>query len=121
MGPYKVVAAFGNHTYQLERLEQQTIQNECRLKLYQTCTEKRGQAPGILDSEGCKTPGKTIKKTKSQPPRHAEKYIEGSYAQQRERTMHSPELIPRFSSEATNMLEDTGTEIKIEKKSSNAE
>ena len=59
--PYKVVAAFGNHTYQLERLGQQTTQNECRLKLYQACTEKKGQAPGVLDSsKGCKTPGKTI-------------------------------------------------------------
>ena len=35
--------------------------------------------------------------------------------------MHSLELIPRFSSEAAYMLEDTGTEINVEKKSSYAE
>ena len=31
--PYKVVAAFGNYTYQLERLGQTTTQNECQLNL----------------------------------------------------------------------------------------
>ena len=39
--PYEVVAAFGNHTCQLERLGQNTVKNECRLKLYQACA-KRG-------------------------------------------------------------------------------
>ena len=36
VGSYKVLAVFGNHTYQLEELSQ--TQNECRLKLYQACT-----------------------------------------------------------------------------------
>ena len=72
--------------------------------------------PGILNSDGCKIPGKTIKKTKSQPPRHTGRYFKGSYAPQRERTKHSPELIPRFSSETKNLVENTGTAIKVERK-----
>ena len=73
--PYEVVAAFENHTYQLEMLGRTTTQNECRLKLYQTCAERRGQAPGILEKKGCKTPGKNAK-TKRQPPRHLRGYVE---------------------------------------------
>ena len=66
VGPYKVFAAFGNHTYQLERLGQSTVHNECRLKLYEACAEKRRQAPGILDSKRCNKPSRTVK-ARAQP------------------------------------------------------
>ena len=75
IGPYEVVATFGSHTYQLERLGQTKTQNECRLKLYQAFTERRGQTPRILENKGCRTPDKTTK-TETQPPKHLEKYIE---------------------------------------------
>ena len=32
VGPYKVVEAYRNHTYLLDRLQQATVQNECRFK-----------------------------------------------------------------------------------------
>ena len=82
VGPYEAVAAFGNHTYQLERLDQTTTQNECRLKLYQACVERRGQALGHLRNKDCKTPGKNTK-TECQPIRHPGGYVEGRYVEPR--------------------------------------
>ena len=61
VGPYEVVEAFQNHTYLLERLGQTTVQNERRLKLYRPCTERVGQAPGMLGKTGCKTSVKNKK------------------------------------------------------------
>ena len=59
VGLYEMVAAFGNHTYQLERLGQSTVQNECRLTLYRAYrAEKRGKTPETLDSKSCKKPSK---------------------------------------------------------------
>ena len=45
--------------------------------------------------------------------------MEGSYTEQKERTMHLPALTPWFGREITNKLESTGTEIKVERKSNN--
>ena len=82
-----MVAAFEHHTYQLERLGQSTIQNECRLKLYQACAGKMVQAPGILDSKGCKKPSRTVK-ARAQPPIHQGRYVESYYPQPGERAVH---------------------------------
>ena len=49
VGPYEVLAVFANHTYQIDRLGQQSIQSECRLKLYAPCIEPSGQAPASLE------------------------------------------------------------------------
>ena len=72
VGPYEVVEAFKNHTYLLERLGQTTVQNECRLKLYRPCTEKAGQAPGMLGETGCKTSVKNKKKLTKIINKHCE-------------------------------------------------
>ena len=40
-------------------LTQHTAQNECRLKLYQSCDEKDGQAPEMLSHVGREKPVKT--------------------------------------------------------------
>ena len=113
VGPYEVVAAFGNHTYQLERLGQTTTQNECRLKLYQACTERRGQAPGLLADKGCKTPGKNTK-AKRQPNKHLGGYVEGRYMEPRVQLEYLPEpnVIP--NERATNILENAEERIKLE-------
>ena len=114
VGPYEVVAAFGNHTYQLARLGQTTTQNECRLKLYQACAERRGQAPGLLADKGCTTPGKNTK-TKRQPNNHLGGYVEGDYMESRAQLEYSPEpnVIP--NERATNILEDAEERVKIER------
>ena len=72
VGPYEVVEAFKNHTYLLERLGQTTVQNECRLKLYRPCTERAGQAPGMLGETGCKTSVKNKKKLTKVINKHCE-------------------------------------------------
>ena len=38
-----------NHTYLIERGQQTSWQNECRLKLYRPCEEATGQAPLLLE------------------------------------------------------------------------
>ena len=112
VGPYEVVAAFGNHTNQLERLGQSTTQNECCWKLYQACAERRRQALGILNSKGYKKHGKTIK-TKNQPPRHPGKYIEGYYPQPGEQVTHLPKLVLVPGNDATNVLKGLEEGIKV--------
>ena len=72
-----VIAAFGIYTNQLEGLEQSTIQNEYCLKLYKACAEKRGQAPGLLDNKGFKTPV-NANRTKTQPPTRRGIYIKAT-------------------------------------------
>ena len=67
IGPYEVVATFGSHTYQLERLGQTKTQNECRLKLHQSCTERRGQAFRIIEIKDCKTPKKIPRQATNHP------------------------------------------------------
>ena len=39
-GLYTVVKSWANHTYQIERYEQTSIQNECHLKAYRPCQKK---------------------------------------------------------------------------------
>ena len=55
VGPYKVVESFQNHIYLMECLGQTTVQDGCWLKPYRPCTERAGQAPGMLEETGCKT------------------------------------------------------------------
>ena len=43
VGPYEVLAAWGNHTYKVERQGQESVQHESRLKPYRACTEPLGQ------------------------------------------------------------------------------
>ena len=112
--PYEVVVAFGNHTYQLERLEQTTTQNECRLKLYQACTERRRQAPEILENKGCKTPGKNTK-TKCPPPKHLGGYIEKRYVEPEEQFEYLPELVAVPDNHETNLLECVKERVKVER------
>jgi hypothetical protein len=50
VGPYRVIKAWENHTYTVERQGQQSTQNECRLKLYHACPEPIGQAPGTQEA-----------------------------------------------------------------------
>ena len=50
VGPYEVLAAWGNHTYRIERQGQESVQHESRLKPYRACTEPLGQAPGTLEA-----------------------------------------------------------------------
>ena len=114
VGPYQVVAAFGNHTYQLERLGQTTIQNGCHLKLYQACAENRGQAPGLLADKGCKTPGKNPK-TKRQPNKHLEGYVEGCYMEPRVQLEYLPKPSVILNKHATNILEDAEERVKVER------
>ena len=49
VGPYKVVKVFDNHTYLIDRQGQDSVQNECRLKLYHPCPEEAGKAPTALE------------------------------------------------------------------------
>ena len=72
VGPYEMVEAFQNHTYLLERLGQTTVQNECRLKLYRPCTERAGQARGMLGETGCKTSVKNKNKLTTIINKHCE-------------------------------------------------
>ena len=46
VGPYEVTQCYNNYTYEIERQGHVSVQNECRLKLYQPCSEESGQAPG---------------------------------------------------------------------------
>ena len=48
-GPYTVTRSWPNHTYQIERSGQTSIQNECRLKAYRPCPEEVGRAPVMLE------------------------------------------------------------------------
>ena len=48
-GPYTVVRSWANHTYEIERQGQVSIQNECRLKAYRPCPEEIGRAPVTLE------------------------------------------------------------------------
>ena len=48
-GPYTVVKSWNNHTYQLERQGQTSIQNECRLKAFRPCPEEVGRAPVTIE------------------------------------------------------------------------
>ena len=48
-GPYTVVRSWNNHTYQIERHGQASIQNECRLKAFRPCPEEVGRAPVTLE------------------------------------------------------------------------
>ena len=50
VGPYEVLAAWGNHTYRIERQGQESVQHESRLKPYRACTEPVGQAPGTMEA-----------------------------------------------------------------------
>ena len=50
VGPYEVLAAWGSHTYQIERQGQQSVQHESRLKPYRACAEPIGQAPTTLET-----------------------------------------------------------------------
>ena len=120
IGPYKVVAALCNYTYQLERLRQTMTQNECRIKLYQACTERRGQSPRILENIGCKTTGKNTK-TKRLPPRHLGGYIERLYVKPEEQLEYLPELVAVSDDHATNLLECAEERVKIEKESAKME
>ena len=47
--PYTVTRSWANHTYQIERSGQTSIQNECRLKAYRPCPEEVGRAPVTLE------------------------------------------------------------------------
>ena len=49
LGPYVVIEAWANHTYEIERHGQSSIQNECRLKAYRPCPEEVGRAPVTLE------------------------------------------------------------------------
>ena len=49
VGPFVIKQAFNNHTYQIERQGQVTVQNESRLKPYRECHTKEGQAPGTRE------------------------------------------------------------------------
>ena len=46
VGPYTIIKAFANHTYEIEKQGQRSVQSERRLKIYIPCTEATGQAPG---------------------------------------------------------------------------
>ena len=46
LGPYTIIQAFKNHTYTIERQGQQSVQNECRLKIYTPGYHQPGMAPG---------------------------------------------------------------------------
>ena len=116
IGPYKLVAAFGNHTYQLVRLGQTTTQNECRLKLYQACAEKNGQAPELLADKSCKTPSKNTK-TKRQPSKHQGGYVEGRYMKPKVQLEYLPELVAIPNERVTNILEDAEERVKVERES----
>ena len=50
VGPYEVLAAWGSHTYQIERQGQQSVQHESRLKPYRACSEPSGQAPATFEA-----------------------------------------------------------------------
>jgi len=45
MGPYMVVEVILNHTYEIERSGQVSIQNEARLKPYWTSPDAVGESP----------------------------------------------------------------------------
>ena len=113
VGPYEVVAAFGNHTCQLKSSGQTTTQNECRLKLYQACTERRVQAPGLLADKGCKTPVKNTK-TKRQPSKHLGGYVEGRYMEPRVQLEYLPDPNVISNERTTNILEGAEERVKVE-------
>ena len=48
-GPYTVIRSWPNHTYQIERSRQTSIQNEGRLKAYRPCPEEVGRASVTLE------------------------------------------------------------------------
>ena len=50
VGPYEVLAAWGSHTYRIERQGQQSVQHESRLKPYRACNEPSGRAPATLEA-----------------------------------------------------------------------
>ena len=54
-GPYTVLKSWPNHTYQIERYGQTSIQNECRLKAYRPCPEEVGRAPVTLEPKAVAT------------------------------------------------------------------
>ena len=45
VGPYEVLECYNNHTYKISGHNQETVQNENRLKLYTPCQEPAGRAP----------------------------------------------------------------------------
>ena len=47
--PYTVVKSWANHTYQIERQGQKSVQNECWLKAFRPCPEEVGRAPVTLE------------------------------------------------------------------------
>ena len=49
VAPYEVLAAWGSHTYQLQKQGQRSVQHESRLKPYRACVEPAGQAPATLE------------------------------------------------------------------------
>ena len=48
-GSFTVVRSWANHTYQIERQGQTSIQNEYRLKAFRPCPEEVGRAPVTLE------------------------------------------------------------------------
>lgn len=49
VGPYKVVTCYPNHTYEIERNGQSSVQHESRLKYHRAATCEEGRAPVILE------------------------------------------------------------------------
>jgi hypothetical protein len=49
VGPYRITASYPNHTYQIERNGQMSIQHESQLKLHHNATCKVGRAPVLLE------------------------------------------------------------------------
>ena len=48
VGPYHVLEAYDNYTYKIERQGQSSVQNEVKLKVYNSCTAKPGKASASL-------------------------------------------------------------------------
>ena len=49
VGPYEVQECYPNHTYVISKQGQDSVQNECRLKLYTPCIEIARKAPTTLE------------------------------------------------------------------------
>ena len=49
VGPFEVIASRKNHTYLIERNQQSSWQNECRLKIFRPCDEPSGKGPCLVE------------------------------------------------------------------------
>ena len=68
-GPYKIIAVWPNHVYQVEKNGQSSVEHKSRLKPFRACSNPRGRAPAL--SEPRRLPnfrGKARVPKRSPPP-----------------------------------------------------